>query len=56
MIITRKIQLNVNAEGDEKKEIYERLYKINWAVRRCANMISSHLFHLDNIKGYNVFD
>lgn len=50
MIITRKIQLNVNAIGDEKKEIYERLYKIQWSVRQCANLISSHLFQLDNYK------
>ena len=50
MIITRKIQLNVNAEADEKKKIYERLYNINWAVRRCANTISTHLFYMDSMK------
>ncbi len=50
MIITRKIQLNVDASGDEKKEVYERLYNILWGVRRCANIISSHLFTLDHEK------
>lgn len=50
MIVTRKIQLNVNAQGDEMKAIYEQLYNISWGVRRCANIVSSHLFHMDNMK------
>jgi transposase len=50
MIITRKIQLLIDADNDERKLFYEKLYKINWGVRRCANIISSHLFHMDNVK------
>lgn len=50
MIITRKIQIRVNAEGEEMQKHWESIY--DWAriVRKGANLISSHLFTQDNIK------
>lgn len=50
MIITRKIQIRVNAEGEEMQKHWEAIYKWSYIVRKAANLISSHLFTQDNIK------
>ena len=50
MIITRKIQIRVNAEGEEMQKQWESIYNWSYIVRKAANLISSHLFTQDNIK------
>ena len=51
MIITRKIQILVNEDDKGKrKEYYDKLFSWLHICRESANILSSHLFTLDNIK------
>lgn len=52
MIQTRKIQIYINAEGEEKKRLYDMLYQWRYICFKLYNQGASHKFTLDNLKDY----
>jgi len=51
VIITRKIQIVVNEDNKEiRKTHYETLHYWNFTLTRCANLIATHQFVIENIK------
>lgn len=53
--LTRKIQLLIDVPSDEKKEMWEKLYRYQNRCFRAANLIVSHLFVQEMIKDFFYF-
>lgn len=53
MIITRKIQLNINGKDKaESSDFYKTLYRWSFICQKAANLVTSHLFFLNNTKDF----
>lgn len=53
MVITRKIEIFIcESDKDTKRVHFKKLYDTRNAARKAANMVSSHLFMLDNSLPY----
>jgi len=52
IILTRKIQLLIDVPADEKKEMWEKLYRYQNRCFRAANFIVSHLYVQEMIKDF----
>lgn len=52
IILTRKIQLLINLPAEEKKEVWEKLYRYQNRCFRAANLIASHLYVQEMIKDF----
>lgn len=52
MTLTRKIQLLIDVPADEKKEMWEKLYRYQNRCFRAANFIVSHLYVQEMIKDF----
>lgn len=53
--LTRKIQLLIDVPADEKKEMWEKLYRYQNRCFRAANFIVSHLYVQEMIKDFFYF-
>ena len=52
MTLTRKIQLLIDLPADEKREMWEKLYRYQNRCFRAANLIASHLYVQEMIKDF----
>ncbi|OPB89013.1 hypothetical protein [Elizabethkingia ursingii] len=52
MTLTRRIQLLIDVPSNEKKEIWEKLYRYQNRCFRAANLIVSHLYVQEMIKDF----
>jgi hypothetical protein len=50
--LTRKIQLLIDVPSDQKKEMWEKLYRYQNRCFRAANLIASHLYVQEMIKDF----
>jgi len=50
--LTRKIQLLIDVPSNEKKEVWEKLYRYQNRCFRAANLIASHLYVQEMIKDF----
>lgn len=55
MVITRKIQIYVNAEAEERKQMLHQIYEWRDYVRRAANAIVAHKFVQQNVRDFVYF-
>ncbi|WP_336715237.1 hypothetical protein [Chryseobacterium mucoviscidosis] len=52
MTLTRKIQLLIDVQSDQKNEMWEKLYRYQNRCFRAANLIASHLYIQEMIKDF----
>ncbi len=52
IILTRKIQLLINLPAEEKKVVWDKLYRYQNRCFRAANLIASHLYVQEMIKDF----
>ena len=55
MTLTRKIQLLIDLPAEEKKAVWDKLYRYQNRCFRAANLIASHLYVQEMMKDFFYF-